>query len=87
MWIKLRKLLLLHCEKSVQIRSFFWYVFFRTRAEYGDLLPKSPYSARIRGNTDKKIFGRFSRSVNSRHHNDSRGIFETKSNIYNGAFL
>ena len=27
----------LHCVKSVQIRSFFWSVFFRTRAEYGKI--------------------------------------------------
>ena len=44
----------LHRLKSVQIRSFFWPVFSHTRAEYGDLLFKSPYSARIRKNTDRK---------------------------------
>ena len=30
-----------HCMKSVQIRSFFWSVFFRTRTEYGP--EKTPY--------------------------------------------
>ena len=30
----------LHCVKSVQIRSFFWSVFSRTRIEYGDLRSK-----------------------------------------------
>ena len=40
--------------KSVQIRSCFWSVFSRTQAEYGDLLRKSPYSTRVRENTDQK---------------------------------
>ena len=43
-----------HCVKSVQIRSFFWSVFSRTRAKYGDLLRKSPYSARVRESKDQK---------------------------------
>ena len=45
-------------------KEFFWSVFFRTRAEYGDLFRKSPYSARVRENTDQKnyVFGYFSRS-------------------------
>ena len=48
------------CLKSVQILSFFWSVFARTRAEYGDLrrltllLRKSPYSARVGENIDQK---------------------------------
>ena len=29
-------MLLSHCVKSVQIRSFFWSVFFRIRTEYGE---------------------------------------------------
>ena len=40
--------------KIVQIRSFFWSVFSRTRAEYGDIQSKSPYSARVPENTDQK---------------------------------
>ena len=40
--------------KSVQIRSFFWSVFFCIRTEYGDLRSKSPYSVRIQENTDQK---------------------------------
>ena len=28
----------IHCVKSVQIRSFFWSVFFCIRAEYGEIL-------------------------------------------------
>ena len=43
-----------HCVKSAQIRSFFWSVFSRNRAEYGDLLRNSPYSARVRENRDQK---------------------------------
>ena len=33
---------ILHCVKSVQIRSYFWSVFSCFRTEYGDLLRKSP---------------------------------------------
>ena len=43
--------------KSVEIRCFFWSVFSRIRTEYGDfgdLHSKSPYSVRIRENTDQK---------------------------------
>ena len=34
--------------------EFFWSVFSRIWTEYGDLLRKSPYSVRIRENTDQK---------------------------------
>ena len=44
----------IHCVKSVQIRSFFWSVFFCIRTEYGNLRSKSPYSVRIQENTDQK---------------------------------
>ena len=40
--------------KSVQIRSFFWYVFSCIRTEYGALRSKSSYSIRIRENMDQK---------------------------------
>ena len=43
-----------HCVKSVQIRSYFWFVFSCIRIEYGDLLRKSPYSIRMQENTDQK---------------------------------
>ena len=49
-----RKVSSFHCVESIQIRTFFWSVFSRTRAEYGYLLRKSPYSVRIRENTDQK---------------------------------
>ena len=45
--------LLVHCVKSVQIRSFFWSVFSRICTEYGYLLRKSPYSVRMRENADQ----------------------------------
>ena len=48
------KRIVIHCVKSVQIRSFFWSVLFHIRTEYGDLLRKSPYLVRIRENTDQK---------------------------------
>ena len=38
-----------HCVKSVQIRSFFWSLFSRIRTEC-----ISPYSIRMRENTDQK---------------------------------
>ena len=43
-----------HCLKSVQIRSFFWSAFSRIWTEYGDLRSNSPYSVRIRENTDQR---------------------------------
>ena len=44
--------------------KYFWSVFCRTRPEYKDLRSKSPYSTRVRENTDGKnsVFGQFSRS-------------------------
>ena len=38
--------------KSVQIRSYFWYVFSCIWSEYRDLWSKSPYSVRIQENMD-----------------------------------
>ena len=43
-----------HCVKCVQIRNFFWSVFSRIRTEYGEILRISPYSVRMRKNTDQK---------------------------------
>ena len=43
-----------HCVKSVQIRSFFWYIISRIRTEYGEIRSISPYLARMRENTDQK---------------------------------
>ena len=40
--------------KSVQIRIFLWPVFSCIRAEYGNLLRKSPYSVRIQENADQE---------------------------------
>ena len=34
-------------------KEFFWSAFFRARAECGDLLRKSQYSAQVRENTDQ----------------------------------
>ena len=52
----------IHCGKSVQMRSFFWFVFSCIRIKYEDLLRKSPYSVQIRENTnqEKLRFGQFS---------------------------
>ena len=56
-----------HCLKIVQIRRFFWSVFSRIRTECGEIRSISPYSVRIRENTEQKtsVFGHFSRSVKS----------------------
>ena len=43
-----------HCVKSVQIRSFFWFVFLCIRTEYGGLLRKSLYLVQIQKNKDQK---------------------------------
>ena len=40
--------------KSVQIQSFFWSVFSRIRAEYGEIRSISPYSVRMRENIGQK---------------------------------
>ena len=40
--------------KSVQIRSFFWSLFSLIRTEYGEKLRTSPYSVRMREDTDQK---------------------------------
>ena len=44
------------CVKNVLIRRFFWYVFSRFRTEYGEIRSISPYSVRMRKNTDQKKF-------------------------------
>ena len=43
-----------HCVKSVRIRSFFWSIFSRIRTEFGEIRSISPYSVRMRENTDQK---------------------------------
>ena len=43
-----------HCVKIVQIRSFFWSVFSRIRIEYEEIFRISPYSVRMRENTDQE---------------------------------
>ena len=63
----------LHCVKNVPVRSLFWSVFSRTRAEYGDLLRKSPHKIRTRKNS---VFGNFSSSANLRPKFMER-LFET----------
>ena len=40
--------------KIVKIRSFLWSVFSRIRTEYGEILLISPYSVRMREDTDQK---------------------------------
>ena len=47
----------------------FWFVFSRIRTECGEILPISPYSVRMRENTDQKNskYGHFSRSVPLHH--------------------
>ena len=42
--------------KCVQIRSFSWSVFPRIWTEYGEIESISPYSVRMRENTDQKKF-------------------------------
>ena len=42
------------CVRSVKIQSFFWLIFSRIRIEYEEIRSISPYSVRIRENTDQK---------------------------------
>ena len=42
------------CMKSVQMRSFFWSVFSRLWTEHREIRSISPYSVRVRENTDQK---------------------------------
>ena len=43
-----------HCVKSVQMQSFFWSVFSHIWTEYAEVRSISPYSVRMRENTDQK---------------------------------
>ena len=43
-----------HPVKRIQIRSFFWSLFFRIPTEYGEILSISPFSVRMRENTDQQ---------------------------------
>ena len=72
-----------HCGKCVQIRSFFWSVFSRIRAECGEILRIFPLSLRIQSQCGKirtiknSLFGHFSRSAPS---NFSKQIFVLNKN-------
>ena len=46
-------------EKCPNTEYLFWSIFAGTRADYEDLLRKSPYSARVR-TSDNSLFGHFS---------------------------
>ena len=51
-----------HCVKSVQIRSFFWFVFSRIRTEYGDLRIFSQNTGKY-GTEKNSVFGHFSHTA------------------------
>ena len=73
----------MHCVKSIQIQSFFWSVFSRIRPECGEIFCISPYSVRMRKNTDQKnsVFGHVSCSdVN--FENQSLPRVQEEFNIY-----
>ena len=48
------KILICHCVKSVQIRSYLWSVFSCIWTGFEDLRRKRPYSIQIQKNTDQK---------------------------------
>ena len=59
-----------YCLKSVQIRSFSGPFFFRIWTEYGEMRSISPYSVRVRENTDQKklrIWTHFMRWMSVKH--------------------
>ena len=43
---------IMHCVKSVQMRSFFWSIFFRIRSEYGEI--QSDHTVRSDGNVSSE---------------------------------
>ena len=53
-------------RKKCPFSKFFWSVFSCIRTEYRDLQSKSPYSVRMRENTDQKNseYGHFSHNDN-----------------------
>ena len=55
----------LSLRKMCPYSEFFWSVFLRIRTVYGEILRISPYSVRMRENTEQKNskYGHFSRSV------------------------
>ena len=63
--------------------EFFWSVFPRIQTEYGEIPQISPYSVRMRGNTDQKNseYGHFSRTVKL------EGIFIRKKNLIIAIYL
>ena len=73
-------MVLSHCVKSAQIRSSFWSVFSRIRTEYGEILRISPYSVRMRENTDQKklrIWTLFTQSI----HINRGVVYRKKDNL------
>ena len=83
-WIYLQ---LLSLHKKCLYSEFFWSVFSRIRTEYVEILLMSPYSVRMRENTDHKIseYGHFSRSAYSYNFTtfvtSIRDVFRTLSNL------
>ena len=63
-----------HCEKSVQIRSYFWYLFSCIRTEYGEILRISPFQSECGKipTRNNSLFGHFSRSARVRENPCSR---------------
>ena len=58
----------LSLRKKCPYSEFFWSVFSRIQTEYGEIRSISPYSVRVRENTDQKNseYGHFSRSAYQR---------------------
>ena len=67
MFDRVLNMLLLIAHEKCPYSEFFWSVFSRIRTEYGEILRISPYSVRMRENTDQKNSenGHFSCSVYS----------------------
>ena len=64
-WHEEQKYLSITLPEKCPYLDFFWSVFSPIRTEYGEILHISPYSVRMRENTDQKNskYGHFSRSV------------------------
>ena len=62
-------------SKKCPYLEFFWSVFFDFRTKYGDLQSKSPYSVRMRENTDQNSeYGQFSFNANQRDTHVLKGL-------------
>ena len=69
-------------EKCPNLRSFFWPVFSRIRTEYGKIRSISPYSVRMRENTDQKRLRIWTLFVSLRIQSECGKIRTRKNSVF-----